>query len=171
MVWTNPVFCLCSQTTFELSGSILSDTALGSLWCERQAGYIMALMFWSALCMLHTPVYQLNSHIKVSRTNTIRRLNPQGSSMKIIRWITHSDYEAFIRVPLDKMAVIWNMTFSNAFSWLKVLYFEPISPKFVPRDQIGNNAVLVQVRAWHRTGDKPLPEPMVAQLTDTYMRH
>ena len=25
--------------------------------------------------------------------------------------------------------------------------------------------------AWHRTGDKPLPEPMLIQLTNTYMRH
>ena len=25
--------------------------------------------------------------------------------------------------------------------------------------------------AWHRIGDKPLPELMTAQLTDAYMRH
>ena len=24
--------------------------------------------------------------------------------------------------------------------------------------------------AWRRTGDKPLPEPMLTQLTDAYMR-
>ena len=26
----------------------------------------------------------------------------------------------------------------------------------------------VQVMAWHQIGDKPLPEPMMTQFTDTY---
>ena len=30
---------------------------------------------------------------------------------------------------------------------------------------------LVQVMAWRRIGDKPLPEPMLTQFTDAYMRH
>ena len=45
------------------------------------------------------------------------------------------------------------------------------SLKFVPRSPINNNSALVQVMAWHRIGDKPLPEPMMAQLTDAYMWH
>ena len=32
-------------------------------------------------------------------------------------------------------------------------------------------SALVQVMAWRRTGDKPLPKPMLTQLADTYMRH
>ena len=31
-----------------------------------------------------------------------------------------------------------------------------ISLKFVPKDPIDNKSVMVQVMAWHRTGDKPL---------------
>ena len=46
-----------------------------------------------------------------------------------------------------------------------------ISLKLVPRSTIDNKPVLVQVMAWRRTGDKPLPEPMMTQFTDTYMRH
>ena len=46
-----------------------------------------------------------------------------------------------------------------------------ISLKFVPRSPIDNKPALVQVMAWHRTGDKPLPEVMLAQFTDAYMRH
>ena len=46
-----------------------------------------------------------------------------------------------------------------------------ISPKFVPRNVIANKPALVQVMAWRRAGDKPLPEPMVTQFTDAYMRH
>ena len=44
----------------------------------------------------------------------------------------------------------------------------PISLKFVPRSPIDNKPALVQVMVWRRTGDKPLPEPMVTQFTDAY---
>ena len=47
----------------------------------------------------------------------------------------------------------------------------PISLKFVPRSPINNKQALVQVMAWRRIGDKPLPELMMAQFTDAYMRH
>ena len=43
--------------------------------------------------------------------------------------------------------------------------------KFIPRSPINNKAALVQVMAWHRIGEKPLPELMMTQFTDTYMRH
>ena len=32
-----------------------------------------------------------------------------------------------------------------------------------------NKPALVQVMAWRRTGDKPLPELMLIQFTDAYM--
>ena len=43
--------------------------------------------------------------------------------------------------------------------------------KFVPKSPIDNKAALFQVMAWCRTGDKPLPEAMMTQLIDAYMRH
>ena len=46
-----------------------------------------------------------------------------------------------------------------------------ITVKFVPRSPIDNKPALVQVMAWPQTGDKPLPEPMLTQFTDAYMRH
>ena len=46
-----------------------------------------------------------------------------------------------------------------------------ISLKFVPRSPIDNKPALVQVMVWCRIGDKPLPEPMMAQFIDAYMRH
>ena len=46
-----------------------------------------------------------------------------------------------------------------------------ISLKFVPRSPIDNKPALVQVMAWRQIGDKPLPEPVMAQFTDAYMRH
>ena len=46
-----------------------------------------------------------------------------------------------------------------------------ISLKIVPRGPINNTQALVQVLAWCRTGNMPLPGPMLTQFTDTYMRH
>ena len=43
--------------------------------------------------------------------------------------------------------------------------------KFVPKGQIDNILALVQIMAWHRTGDKPLSEPMMAKVAGAYMRH
>ena len=41
-----------------------------------------------------------------------------------------------------------------------------ISLKFVPQGLNDNKSVMVQVMAWRRPGDKPLPGPMMAQFTD-----
>ena len=43
--------------------------------------------------------------------------------------------------------------------------------KCIPRSTVDIKPALVQVVAWHRLGDKPLPEPMITQFTDAYMRH
>ena len=66
----------------------------------------------------------------------------------------------------DKMAIIFQRTFSNAFSWIKmyVCITIKISPKFIPKRPINNITVLVQKMAWRRPGDKPLSEPMMVSL-------
>ena len=43
--------------------------------------------------------------------------------------------------------------------------------KFVPHGPVNNIPAMVQIMAWRRTGDKPLPEPMMVYDTDVYMRH
>ena len=40
--------------------------------------------------------------------------------------------------------------------------FKCKSMRFVPKDSIYNNPALFQMLVWHRTGDKPLSEPMAA---------
>ena len=74
--------------------------------------------------------------------------------------------------PLDKMAAIladdiFNCIFLSENDRIPIR----ISLKYVPRSPIDNKAALVQVMAWRRTGDKPLPEPMMTQFIDAYMRH
>ena len=58
-------------------------------------------------------------------------------------------------------------TFLNENSRIRV----EISLKYVPMCPIDNKPALVQVMVWRRTGDKPLPEAMMTQFTDAYMRH
>ena len=48
------------------------------------------------------------------------------------------------------------------------IYLYLISLEFVCERQLGNKSSFVQVMAWHRTGAKPLPEPMVTWSTDAY---
>ena len=61
----------------------------------------------------------------------------------------------------DKMTAIFQTTFSNAFSWMKMYEFRL---KFVPKGPINNIPALVQIMAWRRPGDKPLSEPMMVSL-------
>ena len=56
--------------------------------------------------------------------------------------------------------------------WMKIFFISiRISMKFDPKGPIDNKAALFQVMAWCRTGDKPLPEPVLTQFTYAYMRH
>ena len=41
--------------------------------------------------------------------------------------------------------------------------------KHLSKSPIDNKSALLKVMAWRRTGDKPLPEPMLTQFTDAYM--
>ena len=46
-----------------------------------------------------------------------------------------------------------------------------ISPKMVAEGPAAMKSALVYVMAWHRTGDKPLPEPMMTNFYDTMIPH
>ena len=46
-----------------------------------------------------------------------------------------------------------------------------ISLKFIPKGPFANKSALVQVMAWHRSGDKYFPEPKLIQLGDAHMEH
>ena len=65
---------------------------------------------------------------------------------------------------LDKMAAISHATIMKTF-FISI----GISLKFVPKSPIDNRTVLVQGMAWHWRCDKPFPEPMLTQITATYM--
>ena len=55
-------------------------------------------------------------------------------------------------------------TFRRIFLNENVMISIKISPKFVPKGPINNIPALVQIMAWRRPGDKPLPEAMMVSL-------
>ena len=62
----------------------------------------------------------------------------------------------------DKMAAIFQTTFSNAFFLMKMFKFWlRFHWSLFP---INNIPALVQIMAWRRPGDKPLSEPMMVSL-------
>ena len=74
------------------------------------------------------------------------------------------------RLPQDKMAAVlaednFKCNFLNETDRIAIR----ISLKFVSVGLIDNKPALVPVLAWRRTGDKPLPEPMLNRFTDAYM--
>ena len=71
----------------------------------------------------------------------------------------------------DKMAAIFQMTFSIAFYCIFMNENTLISLKLVPKGPINNIPALVHIMTWCQSGDKPLYEPMMAQVTDAYMCH
>ena len=81
-------------------------------------------------------------------------------------------YSLLTHLSLNKMAAIladdiFKCIFLNKIFRISI----KISLKFVPKVPLYNKSALVQVMAWRRTGDKPLPKPMLTQFTDVYMRH
>ena len=55
----------------------------------------------------------------------------------------------------------------NESVWISIT----ISLKIIPNGPIDYKSALVQVMAWHWTGEKPLPESMLTQFTDAYIQH
>ena len=55
----------------------------------------------------------------------------------------------------------------NESVWISIT----ISLKFIPKGPIDYKSALVQVMAWHRTGENTIPESMLTQFTDAYIRH
>ena len=58
-------------------------------------------------------------------------------------------------------AILADDIFTCIFVNEKLRILIQISVKFVPKGPIDNKSALVQVMAWRRRVDKPLPEPML----------
>ena len=67
-------------------------------------------------------------------------------------------------------AILAENTFKCIFLNEECYILIRIPLKFVLRSPIYNEPALVQVMAWRRIGDKPLPEPMLTQFIYAYMQ-
>ena len=66
-----------------------------------------------------------------------------------------------------------NILSDNIFKFIflneKIRICNKILLNFVFKGPINNMPALVQIMAWHRTGDKPLSEPMMSKFIDAYI--
>ena len=87
-------------------------------------------------------------------TQDLKGINAVEWNKLVNQRLTHLDFE--------KMAAIWLTDFSNSFflneNWCILIR---ISPKFIPKGSIKNKPAMVLGMVWHRTGNKPLSEPML----------
>ena len=92
--------------------------------------------------------------------------------LSVFKQPNHSKHSGhYIRCyKISQVAYILHTAFWHLFSE-KCDNFNPLSPKFVHKSPVYNKPALVQVMAWHRAGDKPLSEPVIAVFTDTYIGH
>ena len=100
----------------------------------------------------------MKMHLKMHLKMTASLIQP--------RWVNSSP-------PWRKWPSFCRQCFQTNFHEWKVSYFDTnfTSYNFVPKGPTDNKSVLVLKMAWHWTGDKPLPEPMLTQFTDPYMWH
>ena len=72
----------------------------------------------------------------------------------------------------DRMVAVAQTTFPNVTKWMKYLYLDSnLDLNLVPKGPKDNKSALVQIMDWRRTGDKSLPEQMLPQFTNVYMRY
>ena len=64
----------------------------------------------------------------------------------------------------------WDGIFKCIFLNKNIWILFKISLEFIPKGQINNIPVLVQIMVWRRPGDKPISEPMMVRLS-THMHH
>ena len=73
---------------------------------------------------------------------------------------------------LDKIAfILADDTFKGIYLNKNDKIRVRISLNVVPMNLIDNKPASVQVMTWRRPGDKPLPQQMLTQFIDAYMRH
>ena len=64
----------------------------------------------------------------------------------------------------DKIAVIFQTTFSKVFSWMTMYEFRLTFHRICSQMSNYQYSSMGQIMAWRRPGDKPLSEPMMVSL-------
>ena len=122
-----------------------------------------------------TPRYKLQWNFSQNSCFSIQRNAVENIVCKITailsmeRWVNYSEHKLIIKYcSLNKMADIWQMTFSWSFSYENIIVFDLNPLSFVPKGPINNRTTLVQLMAWWNTDDKPLLPPMMCQFINSF---
>ena len=114
----------------------------------------------------------MSSVARLSDDKVWELIIPVAAIRMSIKQLRHIDSYYVTHLPLEKMAAVL------ADDNLKCIFVNEneripiqISLKFVPMSPINNKPALIQSMAWHRTGGKPSPAPMLTQITDAYVRY
>ena len=135
-----------------------TDTNFQKFWsvtykCRRIIRFVIVMLYYikgvsiSSLISLQLAIYY-----------SIQLIYLLSKGHLTIVWDQHTETE-------KKMAVIFETTFSNAFSWMEMFKFRLwLHWKFVTEVSINNIPTLVQIMVWRRPGDRSLSEPIMVSL-------
>ena len=115
------------------------------------------------------PMTNLECHEKKSITRRWSHLDQYKQCRNLIENMGHGPQigvgHELTHLPMDKMAVILACDiFECIFLYENDGIPIQTSLKYIPRRTIDNKPALDQIMAWRRTGDKPLPGPMMTQF-------
>ena len=134
------------------------------IYClTRPTAAINAIVLtYSDLCNLWKQMYYNIIHLSLINIIPCNQFSWDTFRAKI-RSI-HVIYNLQFRVAINKKCLNDSSFLCVVILGLSLWWPITILLKFVPKDPINDIPVLVQLMAWCRLGDKPLPEPMMASL-------
>ena len=141
--------------TKNFSSNILISNLLYSItFLQKLKTFINILYLHSTL--VHVSHYMYVIHLQIA---------PTSKTWKHAIMIC-----SFPRLIEEDWCCKWR-SFANAFCWMEIIVFWCSFHWFILHRLIDNKSSLVQVMAWHQTGAKPLPEPMMTQSTHVHNHH
>ena len=145
---------------------------LNDIWIGKLLTYTESCLSCNALWAQVTRVFQRPQAVSLPRITSMFCKESEWVISFYLLSIYAPEKACYMILPLNKMAAILQVTFSNAFlyEWQFCILIQ-ISLKFVHKGPIDIKWVLVQVVVRCQTGNKPLSEPVLTQVTDAYIQH
>ena len=153
----------------------LTNSRVGHMESWTETNLVLTEAFFNSIsiyigttthrCKLAVPVYMGQYFAELGRTGNNSSIS-QHNFMNVVGNVELIFYHIeATHWGHNKMAAIFQMTFSNAFSCDNVWILIKIPLKFVPKVSMNNIPALVQVMAWDQpAGGKPLSESVMKSL-------
>ena len=136
---------------------------MGALWCMGSINAISHIYSNEIFFLFHSCSYGAENSLVLSQGAIEPCRTPANQSQPAaLEWETNSEPVInTLRLRQNGRHFtddIFKCIFLNENAWILI----SISLKFVPKGPINNIPALVQIMAWHQTGDKPLSETMMS---------